>query len=743
MQNQQSIIGLYNALLLSNDTITSAKNENDLFAGICQNILIVESINMVWIGLADTTSQKLIPVAHAGEGKEYIKEISISIGDNEFGNGPSGLAYKTGTPYWTQDFTHNQHTSPWRKSANKYHWKSSAALPIAKKGKTIGTLNIYSIQANVFDDNTKVLLEKMASNINHALDALENEKARVEAENELQESYNLLTSIINSLPTRIFWKDKNLTYIGCNTAFANDAGKDSSQDIIGKNDHQMPWKDQADLYNSDDKNVINSQTPKLFFEEPQTTPEGQLIWLRTSKVPLRNSRNEIIGIIGLYDDITEQKRSEERIQFLANNDALTELPNRASLEEKVEYNISLSERNGLGFALMFLDIDNFKDINDTLGHAIGDRILVNLSKRLKKVLRHEDTLARFGGDEFVILLPNTNDIEAQEVAKKLLYAIHQPCSISHHKLTITVSIGISIYPNDGLDKDSLYKNADTALYRSKLNGKNNYSFFTQEMQTLAKRNLELSNALHNAIRNNELYLTYQPQISAIEQKLVGAEALLRWKHPELGQISPAEFIPIAETNGLIISIGEWVMKNAVRQLKSWMDQGFSPFTMSVNLSAVQFNQANLSTKIEEVLKSTYLPAKYLELELTESVIMSNANTTIAIMDKLHQLGLKMSIDDFGTGYSSLSYLKKFRVHKLKIDQSFIRDITTDPEDKAIVQAIINMAKTLGLSTIAEGVETSEQLKYLQENGCDIIQGFYYNKPLEAKEFEEQYLQPKK
>lgn len=869
MDNEQPIIGLYNALLLSNDTINSTKNEEDLFKGICQNILVVESINMVWIGLADTTSQTLTPVAHAGEGAEYVKEISIGIGDDDFGNGPSGLAYKTGKPYWTQDFSHNTHTIPWRQSANKYKWQSSAALPIKKQGKTIGTLNIYSTQTHIFDTNVKLLLEKMVSNINHALDTLESEKARGKAEIELKESYNLLSSIINSLPTRIFWKDKNLTYMGCNSVFANDAGKKSPEEIIGKTDYEMTWKDQAELYNEDDQSVIKANKAKLFFEEPQTTPDGDLIWLRTSKVPLKDSNNETIGIIGIYDDITEQKLieielkkktqqlnaiienepacvklinpqgelinmnpagisileadsldevkryplvnyilpkwrnaflelhnkvmqgksatlefevkglkgtkkwlethavpmydeennvnmllgltrditeqklSEERILFMANYDPLTQLPNRVNLEEKLQYNISLSERNGLNFALMFLDIDNFKDINDTLGHDTGDKLLIQLSERLQSVLRQEDTLARLGGDEFIILLPNSSAVQAQTVAEKLLYAIHKPLSVEHHKLTVTVSIGISLYPDDGTDKETLYKNADTAMYRSKSNGKNNYSFFTNEMQTLVQRNLALSNALHNAINNSELYLTYQPKISTIDQNLVGAEVLLRWRHPKLGEVSPAEFIPIAESNGLILSIGDWVMRNAVVQLKEWLNQGFSPFTMSINLSAVQFTQVHLSTQIEEILAQTQLPAKYLELELTESVIMNNAKTTISIMEKLHQLGLKMSIDDFGTGYSSLSYLKKFQVHNLKIDQSFVRDITNDPEDQAIIQAIINLAKTLGLSTTAEGVETEEQLKYLQEHGCDIIQGFYYSKPLKAEIFEAQYLKPKK
>ncbi|QOP41949.1 sensor domain-containing phosphodiesterase [Sulfurimonas marina] len=742
MEEKEQIIELYSALSLCNDTINNVKNISELFSQICQDILTINHISMAWIGLVDENSQ-LKPVSYCGVGTQYIKDISIKIEDDILGNGPSGIAYKQKEPYWCQDFLNDPHTTPWHARARKFHWKSSAALPIGTAHKLIGTLNLYSDTLNAFDQKTQELLLKMTSNITHALNAFESEAARSQAENALKESYTLLSSIINSLPTRIFWKDKNLTYLGCNTAFAKDAGKSSSDEIIGKNDHQMPWKDQANLYNTDDLKVINSKKSKLFFEEPQTTPNGDTIWLRTSKLPLFDAQGEVMGIIGLYDDITEQKHSEERVLYMANYDALTGLPNRAKLESKIEYNIALSRKNHWNFALIFLDIDNFKDINDTLGHNVGDKLLIEFSKRVLGFLRDEDTIARLGGDEFIILLPITDAKQAQKMAEKLLFTVYQPFTIEQNELTVTVSMGISIYPNDGVDKETLYKNADTAMYRTKYNGKNNYSFFTQEMQMQTKRNLLLTNALHNAIAHNELYVVYQPQISLTTHKLVGMEALLRWEHPVFGSVPPSEFIPIAESSGLILSIGDWVMKTAVQQLKNWQTKGLHDVSISVNLSAVQFNQANLQHNIIQLLDESALPANYLEIELTESAIMSNPETAINIINQLHSLGIKISIDDFGTGYSSLSYLKKFKAYKLKIDQSFVRDITIDPEDKAIVNAIINMANSLGLQTIAEGVETQEQLKYLEENGCDEVQGYYYSKPLVVDEFEEKYLKGKK
>lgn len=740
MEEKEQIIQLYSALSLCNDTINNVKDISELFAQICKDILTINHISMAWIGLVDENSSQLKPVSYCGIGTQYIKDISIKIKDDLLGNGPSGIAYKQAKPYWCQDFLNDPHTTPWHDRARQFHWRSSAALPIGTGTKIIGTLNLYSDTLNAFDQKTQELLLKMTSNITHALNAFESETARTQAESALKESYNLLSSIINSLPTRVFWKDKDLTYLGCNTAFAKDAGTNSPDEMIGKTDQQMPWKDQADLYNADDLTVITSKKPKLFFEEPQTTPNGETIWLRTSKLPLLDAKGEVIGIIGLYDDITEQKQSEKRILYMANYDSLTGLPNRAKLESKIEYNIALSKKNQWNFSLIFLDIDNFKDINDTLGHNIGDQLLIEFSKRVRDVLRDEDTIARLGGDEFIILLPMTDAAQAQKIAEKLLFTVYQPFTIQQNELTVTVSMGISVYPDDGMDKDTLYKNADTAMYRTKYNGKNNYSFFTQEMQMQTKRNLLLTNALHNAIAHDELHVVYQPQISLTTHKLVGLEALLRWEHPEYGNISPAEFIPLAESSGLILSIGDWVMKTAVGQLKNWLNRGLQDISISVNLSAVQFNQANLQHNIIQLLDEIDLPASYLEIELTESAIMSNPESAINIINQLHHVGIKIAIDDFGTGYSSLSYLKKFKAYKLKIDQSFVRDITIDPEDKAIVNAIINMANSLGLQTIAEGVETLEQLKYLEENGCDEVQGYYYSKPLTVNEFEKRYLE---
>ncbi len=452
--------------------------------------------------------------------------------------------------------------------------------------------------------------------------------------------------------------------------------------------------------------------------------------------PIYRSDGQITHYMAIEEDVTERKHSEARIHYMANFDPLTGLPNRAQLDDRLAYILGLAKRNREQFAVMFLDLDHFKDINDTLGHSIGDALLIELAKRLQSSLREEDTVSRMGGDEFIGLFPDVNEHGAKQIAQKLLNVIAQPFMIGEHTLTVTGSIGIALYPLDGLDMENLSKNADLAMYRAKQDGRNDYCFFTEEMQMHSVRNLKLVNALRYALENGQLHLVYQPQISAKTGCIIGTEALLRWDHPTLGTISPAEFIPLAEESGLILSIGEWVLRTAVQQIKRWIQSGYAPIMMAVNISAVQFRHPSLPSLVTRILNEENLLPQYLELELTEGVAMNNPLAAIAIMDDLHARGIRMSIDDFGTGYSSLSYLKKFKVYKLKIDQSFVRDITTDPEDKAIVGAVISMAHSLGLQTIAEGVETIDQLDYLREQGCDEIQGYYYSKPLRPELMEE-------
>jgi len=462
--------------------------------------------------------------------------------------------------------------------------------------------------------------------------------------------------------------------------------------------------------------------------------DGSLYTCWAAITQQRDAQGAVTHYIGILNDITQFREVERNLVRLAHVDTLTDLPNRSLLADRVGQLTSVSRRDHRPFALMFMDLDQFKNINDTLGHSVGDALLGEVARRLQGSLREIDTVARLGGDEFAVLLPGADGAGAELVASKLLERLAEPCMVQGHELSMTMSIGIATYPSDGDDYEILSRNADTAMYRAKHEGKATWRFFAAGMQQRSARRLQLESALRRALERNELVLHYQPQLDGSGENLVGVEALLRWKHPEFGMVSPAEFIPLAETSGQIVAIGEWVLRTAVAQLKAWMDAGVPPMVVAVNLSAVQFRHAGLPNVVTRALSDAGLSAQYLELELTESVT-ANPSAAIAMMDALHALGVRLSLDDFGTGYSSLSYLKRFPLHTLKIDQSFVRDIDTDPDDRAIVQAIIQMARALNLKTIAEGVETDAQHQFLRREGCDMMQGYRFCRPMDAAALE--------
>jgi diguanylate cyclase (GGDEF)-like protein/PAS domain S-box-containing protein len=462
--------------------------------------------------------------------------------------------------------------------------------------------------------------------------------------------------------------------------------------------------------------------------------DGSLYTCWASITQQRDANGAVTHYIGILNDITQFREVERNLVRLAHVDTLTDLPNRSLLADRVGQLTSVSRRDHRPFALMFMDLDQFKNINDTLGHSVGDALLGEVARRLQGSLREVDTVARLGGDEFAVLLPGADAGGAELVASKLLERLAEPCMVQGHELSMTMSIGIATYPSDGDDYEILSRNADTAMYRAKHEGKATWRFFAAGMQQRSARQLQLESALRRALERNEMLLHYQPQLDADGDQLVGVEALLRWRHPEFGMVSPAEFIPLAETSGQIVAIGEWVLRTAVTQAKAWMDAGVPPMVMAVNLSAVQFRHASLPAMVARALNDAGLPAQYLELELTESVT-ANPAAAIAMMDSLHAQGVRLSLDDFGTGYSSLSYLKRFPLHTLKIDQSFVRDIDTDPDDRAIVQAIIQMARALNLKTIAEGVETDAQHQFLRREGCDMMQGYRFCRPMDAAALE--------
>ena len=464
---------------------------------------------------------------------------------------------------------------------------------------------------------------------------------------------------------------------------------------------------------------------------------GVIFEIQDSAAPIHNRKGEVMGAVLVFHDISKTQAMAIKMSHLAQQDYLTGLPNRVMLHDRITQAISLANRENKRVAVMFIDLDRFKYINDSLGHLVGDKLLKEVSTRFMDCIRNSDSVSRLGGDEFIVMMAQIESIDhVALLADKLLQLIAQPFEIDGDEICITLSIGISLFPEDGNDAVTLTRHADAAMYHAKENGRNNVQFFTQSMHERSMLHREISLGLRNALKQGELELYYQPKMRVDGENVVGFEALVRWRHPEKGIIEPDAFIPIAEESGLVSALGLWVINEACMQNKRWQEMGLPKFTVSVNISAIQFREKGFVKMVKAALRNACLEANYLELEMTESIIMQDVPYTTGLLNSLKKMGIKLSVDDFGTGYSSLAYLKVFPIDSLKIDQSFVRDIHTDPDDAAIVLAIINMAKSLKQKVIAEGVETLDQFNFLRRHHCDEIQGYYISQPLPVSDTEQ-------
>ena len=598
-----------------------------------------------------------------------------------------------------------------------------------------GTLLIVEIQSKFICDEKG----EVVSIVGTVLDITK----RYQLEQQLRDESTLLKTIINTVPVRIFWKDNESRYLGGNTLFAKDANLLDASQIVGKDDYDMPWKNEADLYRKMDKEVLEKGISKVNVEEPFTDKDGIEKWISTSKVPLIDEDGKTFGILGTYLDITNRKENEKNLKLQrdalehhAYHDVLTGLPNRLLFLDRLNQYIHQAHRNKSKIAVLFIDMDRFKEINDSLGHTFGDKAIQEVANRIKSKIRNEDTLARFGGDEFILICNDIDDpISTLSIVEKVMHSMDEPIMIEGHSIYVTLSIGISLYPNDAQTANDLLKNADAAMYKAKNDGRNTYSFYTEDMTEKAYTRIKIESDLRKAIENEDFILYFQPQFNAITNMITGMEALVRWKYKKRSFIPPNTFIPIAEDTGLIIPLGFWVLKKSMQQIVKWYAEGFTPGTLSINFSMIQLQNKDFIVILEKMLEETMCKPQWLEIEITESQLMKHPKQTISTLQKINQLGIKIAIDDFGTGYSSLSYLKRLPLHRLKIDQSFIGDIPNDEEDKAISKAIIALAQSLKLDVIAEGVETEEQKIFLVDNGCHNIQGYLYATPMPANQME--------
>jgi len=480
-----------------------------------------------------------------------------------------------------------------------------------------------------------------------------------------------------------------------------------------------------------EKNKIVALTPNCIL----VRRDGSESAIEDSTAPIHDRSGAVTGGVIVFHDVSMSRAIVGEMQHLAQHDVLTDLPNRMLLKDRISQAIASAHRNSTQVAVMFLDLDQFKHINDSLGHAIGDKLLQSVAARLIGCVRNTDTVSRQGGDEFVVLLSEIKHAaDAGNMARKILTTLTGCHTIDRHDLHITASIGVSTYPADGEDAEILMKSADTAMYQAKEKGRNNYQFFKKEMNLRAVNRQSLEAGLRDALEHNQFVLHYQPKINLATGNISGVEALVRWMHPTLGLVPPLEFLPIAEDCGLILPIGRWVLREACRQVQEWIAFGLRIAPVAVNVSSLEFRSEGFLENIRAVLRDTGLNPRFLELELTETVLMQHAESTLAVLSSLKSIGVRLAVDDFGTGYSSLSYLKRFPIDSLKIDQSFVRDITSGSDDVPIVRAVITMAKSLRQRVVGEGVETEEQMSFLQAHGCDEVQGYYLGMPLTAEHF---------
>lgn len=653
------------------------------------------------------------------EGIARLNGLRPGPGSGSCGN----VVYQSAPQFVSHTFT-DPRWQDHRAVAEDFNICSCWSMPIySAERKMIGTFALSSFEHRSPSPFHQKLLEIGASIIGIVLER-----------NRAQESLYLFEMAFAGSEEGFMILDMNKRILTVNPAFTRIFGY-ASREIIGQPQSRLR-SDQHDeeFYAALWHSVHNFGHWRGEVWARRKNGEVFPQWLSVSVV--KDAEGHTTHYIGTFTDISQRKTAEARIQYLSSHDALTGLPNRVLFQDRLENAINVAARDHHRVALLNLDLDNFKLLNDSLGHSAGDALLRTVSSRLKRCIRETDTLSRLGGDAFLIALTDVKNIESiHTMLIEIQDQVATPMDIGGRTLSLTCSIGVAVYPDDGDQFETLLKRADKAMYHAKEAGRNTCHFFTEQINTDSLAHLRTAHSLRIAVKQKQFTLHYQPQIGLRTGQLLGVEALIRWNHPTEGLISPGQFIGIAEQTGLIVEIGDWVLREACRQAVAWQQAGLPPFVVAVNISVVQFRRGNFEQSVLSALEESGLAPQYLEIELTESVLLDDMDTMLSLMSRLKALGIKLAIDDFGTGYSSLAYLKRFKVDRLKIDQSFVRDIARDPDDRAIVSAIIQMARSLNLRSIAEGVETLEQLEFLRAQGCDEAQGYFYSRPVPPEAFE--------
>lgn len=679
---------------------------------VCEKLVDLLDCPLVWIGTKEDDGSVNV-CARAGKMAEGFPAKPVRWDDPRETFGPTGYVIRS-----KKTTVVSLEGDKIVDADGSEHVRQIICFPLISHRGVEGVLEIHS-RFGKMDLGTLQRLETFSLRLALSLQIAQDQKNL-----RLQEA-SLLSS-----PSPIFFTDTNGVVFWVNKAFTKLSGYREDEILNSKISVLKSGIQDAVFYENLWSTIKAGKTWRGEIVERHKT--GSLFTVEQVIAPVFDANGQISHFVAIQEDVTERKNAEGRIQHLANYDQLTGLPNRRLFREQLNEIIERAKKYNTKVALLFADLTNFNRINDTLGHAAGDKLLKAIADRLARLVSNNDFLARIGGDEFAIVSENIANAEAVAVkARSMIETILAPMQIENVEVNVGACVGIAICPDDEVEPERLVNFTDMALHKAVRSSPNSYFFFSQEMNAETAERLSLEHDLRRALANNEFVLYYQPQLDLKTGKILSFEALIRWINAERGMVSPMKFIPIAEDTGLIIPIGSWVLQEALRQMTQWDAQGLSPFSVAVNLSVVQFQQDDLASGVEEALKRYNMPSSRLELELTESVVMQDAQKAGNVLSRLSNVGIKLAIDDFGTGYSSLSYLKRFAVNRLKIDQSFVRDMTSNSDDAEIAQAIINLGHTLGLEIVSEGVETPEQLNLLKRQGCDVIQGYYVGKPMPA------------
>jgi diguanylate cyclase (GGDEF)-like protein/PAS domain S-box-containing protein len=726
---------LYSALSGINKLIVHTHSRSELLEGACRIAVERGGFTLAWIGLLEEDGKTIRITAREGGNADLFDRVGPFVVEPPFRT-PVEIAVGENRIYLSNDLSAEPRLAEIRPLFVEHALESAAACPLYADERVIGVISLFSSEAGFFDSALTGLVEEVAGDLSYALDNYRRESLRQHAEASLKsaEEFNRLSrKVIEASPNGVMITSATTEapIVHVNRAFERITGF-SRDEVIGRNPRFLYGSDADQRGLSNIRNAIRSQREGeavlRYYRK-----DGTLFWNELTVAPVFDDEGIATHFVGIINDITDRKQYEEQLERQYSQDTLTGLASRNLLQDRVEQAMAAARHDHMGIALLFIDLDNFKRINDSLGRAAGDSVLREVADRLRRQVRDLDTVARVSSDEFVVLLTDIKDPDdLPGKASAILESLDESFQVSGREINITASIGISVFPGNGEDYNTLLRNADIAMYRAKQFGANNFRFYTDDMNASALERVDMESRLRQAVDGRHMKLCYQPVIDLADGSVVGAEALLRW-HDGERWVPPDEFIPLAEDTGLIILLGQWVLGEAARQARLWRDEHID-LCIAVNLSARQFRDPQLGEHIRSALEQTGVPADRLRLEITESVVMDSAEEAARILGELKALGLGISIDDFGTGYSSLAYLRRFPIDQFKIDRSFIHELHHHSESEAIVMAIIRLARSLGLSTVAEGVESESQRDYLAQSGCDLVQGFYYSKPMPADEF---------